>query len=237
MQRIDEVAARSHVHRSQAFDDTLHLIVCTLGRPYMEGEYLDTVKRYCDGEKGNRAIDTIVRFFGDLINAMSTCDEDLLGDMFEAGISHGAAGQVFTPTPLCKLIARITLPSESTNLDGRRTVADPCCGSGRMLLAAAELQPHWHFFGQDIDLTCVRMTAINLALRNRYGHVIWGNTLANEQRLVYETGRVQVWGNAIRKVRLERAPPIVQQVAKQNSQQATDVREGKSQLHLFDEVS
>ena len=32
------------------------------------------------------------------------------------------------------------------------------------------------------------MTAINLAMRNLYGYVIWGNTLASEQRLVYRTG-------------------------------------------------
>lgn len=32
------------------------------------------------------------------------------------------------------------------------------------------------------------MTAINLALRNTYGYVIWGNSLANEKRLIYRTG-------------------------------------------------
>ena len=57
------------------------------------------------------------------------------------------------------------------------------------------------------------MTAINLALRNRYGHVIWGNSLSNEQWRVYETGRVQVWGNAIRKVRIADTPQTVQQLA------------------------
>ncbi|MBX3452810.1 MAG: hypothetical protein KF777_24955 [Planctomycetaceae bacterium] len=67
-----------------------------------------------------------------------------------------------------------------------------------MLLAAAEIQPHWHFIGQDVDLRCTRMTAINLALRNHYGHAVWGNSLANEAKLIYETGRIQVWGNAIR---------------------------------------
>ena len=91
------------------------------------------------------------------------------------------------------------LPSEATDLDGRRTVNDPCCGSGRMLLAAAELQPHWHFIGQDVDVRCVRMTAINLALRNIYGHVVCGNTLTQTTESILETGRVHVWGNAIRK--------------------------------------
>ena len=32
------------------------------------------------------------------------------------------------------------------------------------------------------------MTAINLALRNLYGHVFWGNSLGDDRRLVYRTG-------------------------------------------------
>ena len=32
------------------------------------------------------------------------------------------------------------------------------------------------------------MTAINLALRNLYGQVVLGDSLRNEQRLVYQTG-------------------------------------------------
>jgi hypothetical protein len=60
--------------------------------------------------------------------------------------------------------------------------------AGRMLLAFAEHCPHWEFMGQDVDLRCVRMTTINLALRNPYGYAIWGNSLRNEQRLVYRTG-------------------------------------------------
>ncbi len=60
------------------------------------------------------------------------------------------------------MMAAMNLPQEKTDLDGRRTVNDPCCGSGRMLLSAAKIQPSWQFVGQDVDLRCVRMTAINL---------------------------------------------------------------------------
>ena len=68
-----------------------------------------------------------------------------------------------------------------------------------MLLAVGKVNPHWHFVDQDVDLRCVRMTAINLALRNHYGHVVHGNSLTATNELIYETGRVQVYGNAIRK--------------------------------------
>lgn len=113
---------------------------------------------------------------------------DILGDLFQGAISHGQGGQYFTPEPVCEAMARMTLEGTAENSDRPRTVCDPCCGSGRMLLAVAKLRPHWWFVGQDIDLRCVRMTALNLALRNLYGRVIWGDTLKNERRLVYQAG-------------------------------------------------
>lgn len=57
-----------------------------------------------------------------------------------------------------------------------------------MLLAMAKLKPYGRFVGQDADLRCVKITAINLALHNLYGYAIWGNSLSNERKLVYETG-------------------------------------------------
>jgi hypothetical protein len=87
-------------------------------------------------------------------------------------------------------------------------ILDPCCGSGRMLLAAAEINRHWLFCGQDVDRRCVHMTAINLALRNLAGWVIWGDSMKNERRLVYRTG---FNGRGfIREVPHQDCPPFVQ---------------------------
>jgi hypothetical protein len=113
---------------------------------------------------------------------------DILGDVFQGAITYGEAGQFLTPEPVCDLMARMTLEPAGTTGTDRKTILDPCCGSGRMLLAAANVRPNCEFVGQDIDLRCVRMTAINLALRNLYGQVIWGNSLAGEYRLGYRTG-------------------------------------------------
>lgn len=79
-------------------------------------------------------------------------------------------------------------------------VHDPCCGSGRMLLAYADHHGSAELIGQDIDLRCVKMTAINLALRNRYGYVLWGNSLARECKLGYRTG-MNMAGGFIRYMR------------------------------------
>jgi hypothetical protein len=74
--------------------------------------------------------------------------------------------------------------------DEGRTLNDPCCGTGRIFLAAAKAHPFrlWEFVGQDIDLRCVRITAINLALWNQYAWVLHGNSLTTEVKLAYRTG-------------------------------------------------
>lgn len=243
--QLEEVSQRSSVSRGQAFEDFLHVSVCALGHPLMEDEYLQTIERHKKGGKGKRSVDTLAHMFGNLVKIMDKTRDDVLGDLFQGAITYGERGQFMTPDPICRMMAAMNLPEEKTDLDGRRSVNDPCCGSGRMLLAAAEIQPNWHFVGQDVDLRCTRMTAINLALRNHYGHVVHGNSLTNTNDLIYETGRVQVWGNAIRKVshvplpdrepeQLDVTPPQQESVPEQP--QHTDDRAGASkgqQLELF----
>lgn len=198
--QLEEVSQRSGVSRGQAFEDFLHVSVCALGHPLMEEEYLQTIEKHKEGTKGKRGVDKLAEMFATLVSVTEKTRQDILGDLFQGGITYGERGQFMTPEPICDMVAQMNLPSEPTDLDGRRTVNDPCCGSGRMLLSAAKLQPNWQFVGQDVDLRCVRMTAINLALRNHYGHVVHGNSLGNTCDQILETGRVQVWGNAIRKV-------------------------------------
>ena len=80
-----------------------------------------------------------------------------------------------------------------------------------MLLAVAEMHPHWLFVGQDVDLRCVRICAINLALRNLYGYVIQGNSLTDERRLIYRTGFDLI--GVISEVPIGECPERVQQIA------------------------
>jgi hypothetical protein len=196
--------------------------------------------------------------------------KDILGDLFEGSISYGEHSQYMTPWPVCVLMAQLTLGNPEPSEDAEpaveseaadqagdtaipevpppapdsvaKRVQDPCCGSGRMLLAAAQINRHWEFVGQDVDLRCVRMTALNLAFRNLYGYVIWGNTLALEQKLVYRTG---FDGRGfIREIPLAACPaPVQREVRAENSespaaqepQQSTvdEPTEPKSQLRLF----
>lgn len=198
--QLEELSQRSGVSRAIAFEDFLSASVAALGHPLMEDDYLQTIEKHKDGKPGRRGVDKLAEMFATLVDLMTITREDILGDLFQGSITYGEKGQFLTPAPICGMLARMSLPKQKTGIEERRSINDPACGSGRMLLAAADVQPNWHFVGQDVDRRCVNMTALNLGLRNLYGHVVWGNSLANTCDLIYETGRVHIWGNAVRKV-------------------------------------
>jgi hypothetical protein len=178
------------------FDDLLTIAVCALAGGTREEEYLQTVKPYIEGDVGNRAIDRLVAVFGQIVIIMDETRSDVLGDIFQGAITRGQNQQFFTPDPICDLMARLTDSAESregasagsADAAEMKTICDPCCGSGRLLLAAARVNRNRYFVGQDIDHRCAKITAINLALWNLYGKVVWGNTLTNEVRRIYHTG-------------------------------------------------
>jgi hypothetical protein len=212
---IEETSRRSGVSRAQAFEDFLHLSLSALSGGQMEQQYMQVVARHTAGERGKRGCDSIAQAFASLISAMEATRKDILGDLFQGSITYGEAGQFLSPEPICEMMARMTI-GEADDVDtAGRTICDCCCGSGRMLLAADAVRPGWEFIGQDVDLRCVRMTALNLALRNRYGYVIWGNSLANEKRLIYRTGFN--FRGFVREIPLEQCSAPVQQVASESA--------------------
>lgn len=205
---IEEASRRSGVSRAQAFEDFLQMSLCALSGGQLEDQYMATVKKHTEGKPGKRGCDSIAQAFGVLIDAMEETRNDILGDLFQGSITYGEAGQFLTPQPICEMMAKMSVDEVSAAEGEWKSVCDPCCGSGRMLLAVADLKPHWEFVGQDVDLRCVRMTAINLALRNLYGHVIWGNSLGNEKRLVYRTGFN--FRGFVREIAVEECPAPIQ---------------------------
>jgi hypothetical protein len=180
---IDGIAHQSGLHRQRVFDDWLFTMVASLSGGQMEADYLKVVQPYVAGKKGKRPIDSFARAFANLVDAMSETRADILGDVFEGAITRGAAGQFLTPEPIADLMVQMVA-------DEARTLSDPCCGTGRMFLAAVKAHPLrlWEFVGQDIDLRCVRITAINLALWNQYAWVLHGNSLTTAVKLAYRTG-------------------------------------------------
>ena len=120
----------------------------------------------------------------DALNAFGDLAEnyrDPMGDMFMSRISHGQHGQFFTPDDLCVLCADIL------GIGDGNSVSDPCCGSGRMLLAALKKarevdgnEPK--LYANDLSMTCAKMTLLNFCVNSVDGEVTCGDTL----RLDYE---------------------------------------------------
>lgn len=188
---LDQVAQRVGASRGAVFDDWLTMIVCALAGGTMEAEYLTVVRRYGNSARDadllnkDRPIDQLAAMFGELVTAMEA-RSDILGDIFQGAITYGENGQFFTPDCICDLMARMVAHDEGDTL--KEKVCDPCCGSGRMLLATAKVNPHRYFVGQDVDHRCAKMTAINLALNGLYGESICGNSLSLEVRAAYRIG-------------------------------------------------
>jgi hypothetical protein len=91
---------------------------------------------------------------------------DYLGDHVARNRARGWNPTGFYPTPhqVVECMVRILLcdlPDERKDLR-RRSVNDPCCGSGRMLLHASNFS--LRLYGQDIDPLAVSMCLINGAL-------------------------------------------------------------------------
>jgi len=141
---VEETFRRSGVSRAQAFEDFLHMSLCLTGGQ-LEELYLATVKKHSEGPQGKRGCDSIAHAFGTLVNQMEDTRKDILGDLFQGGITYGEAGQYLTPEPICQMIAAMTVSEDEGS--NKKSVCDPCCGSGRMLLAVADLKPHWKFVG------------------------------------------------------------------------------------------
>jgi hypothetical protein len=99
--------------------------------------------------------------------------EDLLGPIhMEWGSQgdHQQLGAFYTPQDVCRLTARLILPTDLPK-DRTLTLSEPACGSAAMVLAVAEAleergvtRTRLRVDCDDVDLTAVHMAYTNLAL-------------------------------------------------------------------------
>jgi hypothetical protein len=187
--KLEQLSQRSGVSRGQAFEDFLTAVVCALAAETKEDEYLAMIDRHKRGEIGRRGADLMPQMFAELVDAMSRENVDVLGDLFQGAVTYGEAGQYFSPASIAELLARMSVDPDARPTNYQQIyVHDCCCGTGRMLLAAADVNPHVELVGQDIDARCANITAINMGLRGRYGWVVCGNALSGETQFAYRVG-------------------------------------------------
>ncbi|WP_130537141.1 type I restriction-modification system subunit M [Thiomicrorhabdus indica] len=96
-------------------------------------------------------------------------DADVLGDSYEyliAQFASGAgkkAGEFYTPAQAATILSRIVTEGK-THL---KSVYDPTCGSGSLLLRVAkEVKEVGHFYGQELNRTTYNLARMNMILHN-----------------------------------------------------------------------
>lgn len=123
--------------------------------------------------------------------------EDYLGELFmRCNQSNKGARQVFTPFHIAKLMAKIMITDELVQKKDILSVMDPCSGGGALPLAVlgtlkndynVNYTRHCFIQAGDIDIRCVHMTYLQLALAGVPAIVFHQNTLTNERWSVWKT--------------------------------------------------
>ena len=111
--------------------------------------------------------------------------DDLLGDAYEYLMRHFATqsgkskGQFYTPAEVSRIMAQVIGIGPDTRKD--QTVYDPACGSGSLLIRAADAAPNGlTIYGQEKDVATWTMARMNLILHERTAAEIErDNTLTN----------------------------------------------------------
>jgi type I restriction enzyme M protein len=110
--------------------------------------------------------------------------DDLLGDAYEYLMRHFATesgkskGQFYTPAEVSQVLARVVGIGAATTPG--QTIYDPTCGSGSLLLKAADEAPHGvSIYGQEMDNSTWALARMNMILHDYATAEVWrGNTLA-----------------------------------------------------------
>lgn len=107
----------------------------------------------------------------DLGTAFEDHSIDAFGDAYEflmkmyASGAGKSGGEFFTPQEVSEILARIVMQGQK-NI---KTIYDPACGSGSLLLKVAKLSPNKEelkFYGQEINPTTYNLCRINMFLHN-----------------------------------------------------------------------
>lgn len=166
---------------------------CDLSRKEERGQRFDKIQAQYKPEEVYEMMN--VWFFEHLTNEYEEGWSDALGEIYHALELHNKrAGQYFTPYSICCFMAQLTLGDRESLKqqiaeNDFMTVAEPACGSGALVIAAAQVlinskinfQECMHVTACDISATCVHMAYVQLTMRGIPAVVVHGNTLTLEE--------------------------------------------------------
>ena len=144
------------------------------------------------------ALLNLIEAFHTLDLSPSRVGHDVLGNAYEyllkqfADESGKKAGEFFTPRSVVRLLTRILDPQPTD------TVYDPACGSGGMLVEAANevLESggslrQMRFYGQEVNLTTAAIARMNLFLHDVEDVVIRRGDTLRDPKFLDERGHLQ----------------------------------------------
>ena len=123
------------------------------------------------GKSPDERNETIVKILIHLNNIdfqLENAESDVLGDAYEYLIGQFAsgagkkAGEFYTPQQISKVLAKlVTVGKERV-----RTVYDPTCGSGSLLLRVGKEAKVGTYYGQELNRTTYNLARMNMILRD-----------------------------------------------------------------------
>ena len=149
-----------------------------------QADFNDESKLGAGKEMQDRLAKLVAIFDGLDFRANRAEGDDLLGDAYEYLMMHFATesgkskGQFYTPGEVSRIMARVVGIGPDTRQD--QTIYDPTCGSGSLLLKAADEAPRGiTIYGQEKDNATWALARMNLILHGHPTAELWrGNTLA-----------------------------------------------------------
>ena len=149
-----------------------------------QADFNDDSKLGAGKEMQDRLSKLVAIFDGLDFRANRTEGDDLLGDAYEYLMQHFATesgkskGQFYTPAEVSRIIAQVVGIGADTRPD--HTIYDPTCGSGSLLLKAADQAPGGiTIYGQEMDNATWALARMNMILHGHPTAELWrGNTLA-----------------------------------------------------------
>ena len=145
----------------------------------------DNSDKLGSGKEKQDRLSKLVAIFNDLdLSANRVEGDDLLGDAYEYLMRHFATqsgkskGQFYTPAEVSRIMAQVIGIGPDTAQD--ETIYDPTCGSGSLLLRAADEAPRGlSIYGQENDNATHALARMNMILHdNADADLQPGNTLA-----------------------------------------------------------
>lgn len=116
----------------------------------------------------NKLIGQIIKHLSEIDFELENDENDILGDAYEYLISQFAsdagkkAGEFYTPQEVSKILAKLVTVGKNR----LKSVYDPTCGSGSLLLRVSKEVRVTDFYGQELNQTTYNLARMNMILHD-----------------------------------------------------------------------